>query len=52
MNVQHERVKVCPPLELLGDITVVEEQIHQHGLAASDAAPQVDALHLRLIGGT
>ncbi len=40
MNVGHEFVKVRATLVL--DRTVVEEQIHQHGLAASDLAMDVE----------
>src|SRR5262249_22713762 len=42
MNLGHEDVEVGAPLLL--DARSVEEQVHQHGLAASRRAPEVDAL--------
>ena len=41
VHVEHERVEVRSPIWLEGD--VIEGEIHQHRLAAPDAAPQIDA---------
>jgi hypothetical protein len=45
MRLDHEGVKVDPPLGF--DIDVIEGEIHEHRLAAADAAPQIDSVATR-----
>src|SRR5215467_3787478 len=48
VHVEHKGMKVRPPFEL--DRATGEKQIHQHGLAAADVAPDVKSFEFRLGG--